>query len=324
MPSTSPPAVRDPQVPVLSVRRLCVHLRRRRWLGLASRRLYAVDGVDLDLAPGETLGLIGESGCGGTTLTRALAGQIKATAGSIRLEGVEATTAAGRQRLLQRVRRIDTSAAGSARRRAIKALTAALPASSDRQQRAQSLDTALREAGVSPEVAQSRWAELNPEQRLRVNLACALLQQPSVLICDRPEAGLDSAARLLFGSRLAASRRERGFALLMFSDDFEWLRRRCQRLAVLYLGRVVEQGPTAAVLDHPAHPYTRALLAAAGRGWPLRLDGQPPDPAHPPMGCRFHPRCSLAEAACVRSTPYLQRSRQATHYAACHFAPRGE
>ncbi|MDE2150348.1 MAG: ABC transporter ATP-binding protein [Gammaproteobacteria bacterium] len=298
------------------MRRLRVYLPANR-LWRFGPRVRALDGLDLDLAAGEVVALIGEHGCGGSTLARVLAGELAPTAGSVRLAGdASPGSASPRHGLYRQVQRI------------------APPEWPRRQQRlsvarwlggvvhGEPLAAALREVGLAPELAGQRLSAFDAGQALRLQLARALATRPAVLICDRIERGLGSEQRGELWRCLRRIGAGHRLAQLVITDDLDWVRYGCRRVVVLYLGRVMEQGPSAAVLDAPAHPYTQALLAAAAGEHGRILQGERPDPRRPPMGCVFHPRCPMAEAVCVRTAPHLQRSRVPGHYAACHFAPR--
>jgi peptide/nickel transport system ATP-binding protein/oligopeptide transport system ATP-binding protein len=298
--------------PILEARDLRVRITA------PGRTVDAVRGITFDLAPGEALAVVGESGCGKTTALRAVAGLLpgraKAT-GSVRFDGLEVLDApeSARRRVRGRgiamifqdpmtaldpvIRVGDQIAEGP---RQVLGL-------SGRESRARAIDL-LRSVGV-PDPEQRALAyphELSGGLRQRVMIATALALEPRVLLCDEPTTALDVTIQDQILALLTRIRAERGVALIYVTHDLAVVAQTCERLAVMYAGELVETGAVAEVFSNPRHPYTRGLLASvpdfdAGRArLPQPIPGSPPDLAAPPPGCAFHPRCPWADEACVR------------------------
>ncbi|MDB5986692.1 MAG: ATP-binding cassette protein [Nevskia sp.] len=319
-----------PAKPRLSVRHLSVHFRPRGLVaGLRHGRILAVDDLHLDLRRGETIGFAGESGCGKSALARALAGLTPMT-GSIRCDGEELAGTAQKdttalQRAIQLIEEIPLAEL-KLRRRVGDIVSEPLRAQYpklDAKQRDAHVAALLMRVGLPSELMQKQLKELDAPTRARVALARALCVQPKVLLCDAPDASLDAAQRESFIELVVELAQQLDLALVLFAREPLALRRWCSRLLTMTLGKVMEQAPTDALLDAARHPYTRALLTQAleedaGVDGKSKVKSLPPPLQHPPMGCVFHPRCPLAESACVRSEPHLRRVGP-EHYAACHF-----
>jgi oligopeptide/dipeptide ABC transporter, ATP-binding protein, C-terminal domain len=298
---------------LLSARRLQVRIRRQRWLRPPDV-VHVLDNLNLDLLPGEIVGFVGEPGCGRSGLIAALTGELPLRSGGYDLlDGLDPNTA---------IARLPPDAGLPPRRSVARWLKAAA-----RRRRLGDPDAAvgraLQRAGIDPATAARSLRDLSPGDRRRAALAFALLADPRILLWDDFATGLGEAEIQSLHQTLIRLVRSDGLAAGLTGADPQALATIVDRLVVLSLGRVMEQGPVGVVLDQPAHPYTRALIeraAAGAAGQPL--PGPAVDPANPPMGCVFHPRCPMAEAACVRTEPHLQRTPAPTHYAACHFAPR--
>ncbi|MDZ4862675.1 MAG: oligopeptide/dipeptide ABC transporter ATP-binding protein [Gemmatimonadota bacterium] len=288
--------------PLLEVRDLVVHYHQT---ALFRKRpvVRAVDGVSFSIAAGETLALVGESGSGKSSVARAILRLGPTTGGSVRFEGTELLTLPEKPlRQLRRRMQIvfqDPSSALNPRMRIGDAIAEGLEIhrllpTRDMPRRVAVL---MEEVGLDPGWAGKRPHELSGGQRQRVGIARALAVEPALLICDEPVSALDVSVQAQVLRLLLELQRRRGLAYLFIAHDLGVVRQVAGRVAVMYLGKIVESGPTEAVLSDPRHPYTRALLASApdpdavGSGSPLLLGGDPADPAAPPDGCHFHPRC---------------------------------
>jgi oligopeptide/dipeptide ABC transporter ATP-binding protein len=329
-----PWGVGDPSV-VLEVDDLSKRFVLRRPLGDALRRqpagqVRAVDGVSFRLQRGEVLAVVGESGCGKTTLASMLLGLQAPTAGRVVVRGQE-LTALGR-RGLNRLRREvqivfqDPYEALNPRRTVAETVSEPLrihrlAAGDEARDR---VTAALRDAGLDPpeQYLPRLPHELSGGQRQRVCIAAALVLRPKVLIADEPVSMLDVSTRAEILNLLRQLAADHGVAVVMITHDLSTVAAYSDRLVVMYLGRIVETGPTRAVLAAPQHPYTQALLSVVPvpdprrRRTPIVLAGEPPDPADLPAGCRFHPRCPLATPDCASIDPALLPVA-AGHDAAC-------
>lgn len=324
--------------PLLSVRRLRVHYPKRGLLPWTrSLAVKAIDDLHFDLQPGEILGIVGESGCGKSTLARTLVGLQAASAGSIRYQGQELIGLNRKQwKPLRRDVQLvfqDPLASLSPKMKVLdivaeplKALMPELPAD-ERKARARAL---LARVGLGEELADRRASELSGGQGQRVGIARALIVEPKLLICDEPVSALDVSIQAQIINLLADLAQERQLAMIFIAHDLAVVRQLADRVLVMYLGKVMEQGRADDLYERPRHPYTRALLEAAPV---IDPDGSAPkrrkrlggaaDPGQPPMGCVFHPRCPLVEHACVQSVPGLRKVDGADQYAACHFVAAG-
>ncbi len=307
--------------PLLEVRELEIQFRVRR----ATTR--AIDGVSLDWRPGEILGIVGESGCGKSTLARAMLGLVPAAAGEILLDG---DAVAGRARLGElrtRVQMIfqDPYQTLNPRQR-VEAIVAEplVVQGVPRAEHEARLGRALDDVGLDPERFARRYPhQLSGGQRQRVAIAAALVLEPDGLICDEPVSMLDASVRAQILAVLLELQRRRGLALVFITHDLSLAWSLCDRLAVMYLGRVVEEGSAVDVIERPQHPYTRALVDAipvpAVGGGERRelLTGELPDATNVPSGCRFHPRCPRRFEPCDRIDPRLIEAGGAEQRAAC-------
>ncbi len=294
----------------------------------------AVEGVDLDVAAGETVALVGESGSGKSTLGRMIMRLTEPTRGEIRFRGQDLLQLGGRD--LRRARRHfqvvfqDPYGALNPRMRIGEALFEPLLIHSlvpgrGRAERARRVTAMLDEVGMPAEAAERYPHEFSGGQRQRIGIARALASQPELLVADEPVSALDVSVRAQIVNLLAGLQRDRGIAMLFIAHDLALVEQIADRIAVLYLGRIVEEGPAAAVLGAPLHPYTVSLLAAVPRvrkaGDPKlgrAPAGEPPSPSHPPSGCPFHPRCPVARELCRRERPLLVAAGPARRVA-CHF-----
>jgi oligopeptide/dipeptide ABC transporter ATP-binding protein len=306
--------------------------------GASPMPVLAVDDVSLDIAPGETLGLVGESGCGKTTLTRVILQLAEASAGSITFEGRELTTLSRRQLLSVRrelqVVLQDPYASLNPRMRVRDILAepfathGLLPRGRGRTKAArEAVSTLLSSVGLDPAVQDRYPHEFSGGQRQRIGIARALALQPRLVICDEPVSALDVSVQAQILHLLRTLQSERGLSYLFVSHDLSVMRQIADRIAVMYLGQIVEIAETEELFRNPRHPYTQALLSAVplADSAPGRtrsrvvLAGDPPSPANPPSGCRFRTRCPLAQEACAESRPPLAPQGPPGHDAACFF-----
>ena len=274
----------------------------------------AVDGVDLALTPGRTLALVGESGCGKTTVGRALMRMLPSTAGELFWQGqaVVAHDRAQAKLLRQSLQMVFQDPYASLNPRmsvgeilleGMLALGAAASAQAGRERAA----TLLEQVGLKPESLARYPHEFSGGQRQRIAIARALAVSPRVIICDEPTSALDVSVQAQILNLMKDLQARLDLAYLFITHNFAVVDYLAQDIAVMYLGRIVESGATAAVLSAPAHPYTQALLSAVprieGGREIIRLAGETPSPANPPAGCHFHPRCPKATPECRQSYP---------------------
>ena len=329
-----------PQAPLLEVTDLTTHYEVRRGVTERLTRapqqwVHAVDGVSFRLARGEMMALVGESGCGKTTTAQTILGMVKATSGSIRLNGTDIAGLGERQlrplrRTLQMIYQ-DPYESLDPRFRVRESVEEPMLVhgiGDSRAQREKLAVEALERAGLSPaRVFLDRFPhELSGGQRQRVAIAAALVLGPDLLLADEPVSMLDVSVRAGVLSLLDTLRRDGDMGILMITHDLSTAARFADRIAVMYLGRIVEHGPSADVVRNPQHPYTKALLSVVPkrdpreRAAPQILTGEAPNPINVPSGCRFHPRCPVAEERCRREDPQLRLPAAATspaHQAAC-------
>jgi oligopeptide/dipeptide ABC transporter ATP-binding protein len=288
-----------------------------------------VDGVDLVVRERETLGLVGESGSGKSTLGRLLVRLVEPDAGSIRFDGADLLALEGAP--LRRKRREfqivfqDPYASLNPRMRVGTLVREPLDihrigaTKADRRQAAARL---LEEVGLDPRTMDRFPHEFSGGQRQRIGIARAIACGPRFVVADEPVSALDASIQAQILNLLVDLRERHGLALLFIAHDLRVVRFVAERVAVMYLGRIVEQGPTSEVYAQPLHPYTRALLDAIPRRRPQDaparvLAGEPPSPVNPPSGCRFRSRCPVAEAVCAREDPALREVAPGRHVA-CH------
>ena len=290
------------------------------------RAVQAVTDVSLTVARGETLGLVGESGSGKSTVGRLLLGLLPPSAGHVTFDGADLATArAGDLRTLRRrMQLVFQDPYGSLDpRRSVGAqigdalsIHALLP----RADRAPRVAALLEQVGLAPDHAARYPHQFSGGQRQRIGIARALASGPDFLVADEPVSALDVSVQAQVLALLADLRARLGLAMLFISHDLPVIRHLADRVAVMYLGRIMEEGPVAEVFARPRHPSTQALLSAAPTLHPERrrtrilLQGEPPSPANPPSGCVFRTRCPLASSDCAHAAPPLQG---AGHRVAC-------
>lgn len=324
--------------PVVRVRDLVKHHPNRS--GAFSRHksvVRAVDGVSFDIAEGEILGLVGESGCGKSTVAKLLMGIVPATSGSIEVLGEDLAGASARG--LRRVRRQiqivmqDPYSSLNPRMTVGDLVAEPLHIHSDlvpRPRRRERVKELLDMVGLDPDHVNRYPHQFSGGQRQRIGIARALAVMPRVMVCDEPVSALDVSVQAQVVNLLAQLRRELGLSILFIAHDLSIVRHISDRIAVMYLGRIVETGTDSEIATSPSHPYTQGLLAAvpvadpSARGSRERIvvQGDVASAANLPSGCRFRTRCPIATDACQHDEPQLIALGSDSHYSACHFAAR--
>jgi len=328
----------EPTMPLLSVRDLRTHFPLRG--GARGRRgavCRAVDGVSFDVNSGTSLGLVGESGCGKTTLGRTLLRLVDATAGRVTFDGIDVLTAAGSRlrALRRRMQVVFQDPFGSLNPRMTIGRIIEEPlvihAAAGRRERQSRVMNLLDRVGIHESYHRRYPHELSGGQRQRISIARALALRPRFIVCDEPVSALDVSIQSQILNLLGDLRRDFGLTYLFIAHNLAVVERFCDRVAVMYLGKIVEFADTKSLFAGPSHPYTMALLAAAPQPDPERrgrrvfLGGEPPSPIDPPGGCAFHPRCPFATHECSEVTPPLEAKPwlPPTHLVACHHAAPG-
>jgi oligopeptide/dipeptide ABC transporter ATP-binding protein len=295
------------------------------------RALKAVDGVSLHVAPGECLGIVGESGCGKSTLSLAMAGLVAPTAGRISLAGEshEALRRRDAGALARHVQMVfqDPYASLNPRHSIRRALEEPLKINgvSDKATRDAKVARILRAVGLTEAQAALYPHQFSGGQRQRICIARALIMEPELVIGDEPVSALDVSVRAQIINLLLRLKDEFSLSYVIVSHDLTVIEHLCDKVAVMYLGRIVESGSWDDVFGAPRHPYTRALLAAvpdpfSGRSRTQALEGDVPNPLDPPSGCHFRTRCPKASSRCAEQQPQLDaRSGHGEHRVACHF-----
>jgi oligopeptide transport system ATP-binding protein len=319
-----------PSAPLLEIVDLVRYFPLRNAFGRRIAWLRAVDGVSLSVQAGETLGLVGESGCGKSTLGKTAIGIYTPTAGDIWFAGREIGRLPPRER--RRVARDlqyvyqDPGAALDPRWKIVHSLHEPLKIHTrlSRAERAREVGAILSAVGLPDAHLDLYPHELSGGQQRRVGLARILTLRPRLVILDEPTSGLDVSVQASVLKLFRSLQETFALTYVFISHDLSVIRAMCARVAVMYLGRIVEHGETTAIFEEPRHPYTQSLLAAVPRIGGRRvtldfaLEGEPPDPRAVPSGCRFRTRCPLAQDVCAAEEPALRELDG--HRVACHFA----
>lgn len=319
--------------PLVTVRNAhCVfNTDQRETLFGPTKKLHAVSGVSFDIRRGEVFGVVGESGCGKSTTAKLILNMAAASSGEITFDGqpLLGLSDIDWKPLRRRIQYVFQDPLGALDPRmvildqVIEPLT--IHGIGTREERNSRASDILELVGLRPHQFSKYPHELSGGQRQRVVLARALILEPELLICDEPISALDVSIQAQIINLLQKLRREMGLTIMFISHDLSVVRHLCDRLAVMYLGKIVEQGPADAVFANPRHPYTQALISAIPVPEPdakssrIFLQGEPPSPMDPPSGCRFHPRCHLADTICKTAEPE-ERTMTVGHEVACFMA----
>jgi len=320
---------------LLKVENLKKHyLAPKRWLARRVPPIQAVDGVSFSVARGETLSLVGESGCGKTTTAKSVMRLVEPTSGSVQLDGEELLTLKPEP---MRLRRRDLQIVFQD---PYASLSPRLPAGeivgeplrnfgrTSRAERRERVEWLLGKVGLRPEAINRFPHEFSGGQRQRLGIARALALNPKLIVCDEPVSALDVSVQAQVVNLLMDLQVEFGIAYLFVAHDLAVVRHISHRVAVMYLGRIVEIADRDTLFSAPRHPYTQILLSSAPLPNPRQpaqrvlLQGEPPSAAHPPAGCRFHTRCPIAQSLCRQADPALAERPSAAaggHRVACHF-----
>lgn len=324
--------------PLLALEDLVKHFPVRTGSGLGRGRrevVHAVDGVTLDVRRGETVGLVGETGCGKSTLARLALRLLDVTAGKVVFDGEDLTRLSARhlrphRRGMQMIFQ-DPYGSLNPRRRvgSIIGEPFAVHGGVARSQRRSAVQELMELVGLNPEHYNRFPSEFSGGQRQRIGVARALALRPKLLVCDEPVSALDVSIQAQIVNLLARLQEEFGLTYLFIAHDLSVVRHLCDRIAVMYLGQVVEMGPVGELDVTPRHPYTEALLSAVpvpdpdevARRRRIVLSGDVPSPIDPPSGCRFRTRCPKAQARCREEAPRLEVriGSGPGHQTACHF-----
>ncbi|MBT3359736.1 MAG: ATP-binding cassette domain-containing protein [Rhodospirillales bacterium] len=315
---------------LLAANGLVRHFRKPKRTPFSARAVVrAVEGVSFYIRPGETLGLVGESGCGKSTTGRMVIGIDQPTEGDVKFNDVDLSTLTkgDLQNLRRDIQMIFQDPLGALDPRIAVGTQIREPLDIHDIGPADGRDDAVQEmlaaVGMPPEMAARYPHELSGGQAQRIVIARALIVKPKLLVCDEPVSALDVSVQAQVIDLLADLQRKMGIAYLFISHDLKVVKHLSHRIAVMYLGQIVEQGPCDLVFEDPKHPYTKALISAIPNPDPtvkpsrILLSGDPPSPLSPPDGCRFHTRCQVAFERCSNEVPHFRDVGDARH-AACH------
>jgi peptide/nickel transport system ATP-binding protein len=318
--------------PLLTVRDLCVHFRlAKSHLFAAARTVYAVDGVSFDVRRGKTFGIVGESGCGKSTTALSVLRLVEPTSGLIWFNDTDVRSlgpkALRRQRRDMQIIFQDPYSALNPHSTAGDIVGAPLKIQKigTRQEYRERVAQLFTLVGLRHEQMGAYPHQFSGGQRQRIGIARALASGPDLIICDEPVSALDVAIQAQILNLLRRLQQTFGLTYLFISHDMAVIQHMCDDISVMYLGKIVEQAGRRSLFREPRHPYTKALLSAVPRLHhrdkrqmdPVRVTGDPPSPIDPPTGCRFHPRCPLAEPRCRKEAPLL-RGILTDHHVACH------
>lgn len=321
------------QIPILEARNLTKHftIMAGRLFNRRTVSIKAVESVNFSVLPGETLALVGESGCGKTTTTKMLLDLESPTSGSVYFEGrdIQKLDSAGRREFRTNVQAVfqDPWSSLDPRCRVYDLISEPLVVNFQlpREEVDRRVAKVMADVGLRFEQAQNFPHEFSGGQRQRIAVASAIISNPKLIVLDEPVSALDVSVRAQIMNLFKDLQAEYGMSYILVAHDLGTTRYMADKIAVMYLGQVVEIGTTEEIFDDPKHPYTKALFSAALPNHPdeqtneIILEGEVPSPLNPPSGCPFHPRCHLKFGdICAQKNPQLMQQSEAGHQVACH------